>query len=148
MGKAWREFANGLFSLREGVGVCVAALFAGEAGAGPVNLIEAQSNDICTGEGNGGFRNQSAAERNLSDEFARDSPPTEGASDDSRKLDLLFLVADWAPIDRGNHQRHPDLIHREKSRVRSELTDRPRELKHIREHIREGSDESEQRVFA
>src|SRR5438132_921460 len=108
--------------------VLLAALLVCEAVADAVIALEAQSDDVGAGEGDGGFGNQTAAERNFADQLAGDGAKTEGSGDDGGDLGLLLPVADIAVAGGGDQEGHADLIHGEEGGVAGELADGPGQL--------------------
>ena len=110
--------------------------------------LEAQSEHVGPGEGDGGFRNQAASERNLADQLARDGAKAEGAGDDGGDLGFLLAVSDLAVAGGRDQERHPDLIHGEEGGVAGELADGPGQLDQVGNDVRKGGRQGEERVLA
>src|SRR5581483_528651 len=91
--------------------------------------------------------NQTASERDLSDQFPSQSPPSKRSRHNGGHFGSLLAESDRTIACRGEIERHPDLVHREKSRVGSEFSKGPTERCQTRHNIRNRGRKAEQGVL-
>src|SRR5689334_6984000 len=83
------------------------------------------------------FGDETASQRDMSGELAGERAPPEGTCDERGDGGLLLGESNRLAARRRNHKCHADLVSGEECGVGSELTDRPRQLEHAGDDIRQ-----------